>query len=218
MTWPSTFNDGTQGYMKDQIADEIARDDLTSQIAVCITRSIQFYQPHRFHFSEGFDGNFSTVIGQEFYTATDNPVIASLFAFDYIDITIGVAKFKVTRMQPEDIELLTQTGTQMGQPYAFSYYNFQLRFYPVPSAVYPMTVAAHKKVSPPANDNDATSFWMTDAELLIRRRSRYELALNYTKDPTELELMGAGVEEAFSELKRRTNQLTGTGRIRPTQF
>jgi hypothetical protein len=218
MTWPSTFAPGTQGYMKDKIADQIARSDLTTQIAESISDAIAFYQPHRFIFSEARDLSLNTVVGQEFYTAADDPNIATLYAFDYITVTIGVAKFDVRRATPEAIELLTQTGTQKGQPYAYSYYNYQLRFYPVPSDVLPLTIAAHMKINAPASDNEASNPWMTEAERLIRGRAKYEIALHYTKDMAEAERMTAFVNETYEELKARTNQLAGIGLITPTQF
>lgn len=218
MTWPSTFAQATQGYLKDKIADQLARADLTTQIAECISDAVVFYQPHRFVFSEGRDTTLSTAVGQEFYTSSDDPLIASLFAFDYITIQIGTAKFDIQRYQPEQIELLTQSGTQQGQPYAFSYYNYQLRFYPVPSAVYPLTIAAHQKIATPAADNTAGNPWMVDGERLIRGRAKYELAVNYTKNMAEAERMTAYVTEAYDELKARTNRLSGLGLITPTQF
>lgn len=218
MTWPSTFAAGTQGYMKDKIADQLARDDLTSRIGEAISDAIRFYQPHRFIFSEGRDVTLNTVVGQEFYTATDDPLIGTLYAFDYITVTIGTAKFDVQRYQPEQIELLTQTGTQQGQPYAYSYYNYQLRFYPVPDSVLPLTIAAHQKIAAPATDTEVANRWMTDGEQLIRGRAKYELGLNYTKDMDEAQTMAAYVTEAYDELLARTNKLAGTGLITPTSF
>jgi hypothetical protein len=212
--------------MKDRIADELGgRSDLTSQIAVSIADAIAIYQPHRFKFSESRTVcNFNTVIGQEFYTASDNAAIATLYAFDYVTVQIGVARFDLPRYQPEEVELLTQTGTQMGQPQCFSYYNEQLRFYPVPSAVYPIIVAGHMSIAAPTSDSDTSSRWMTDGERLIRSRAKYELSLNYGVDYPDLaarmhpENEGGAAADAFRELKGRSNVLAGRGKFTPTQF
>lgn len=220
MAWPSTFPANTLGYMLDKIADQIARDDLTTQVAECVNDAIVFYQPHRFIFSEGRDTSLSTIIGQEFYGVADDPLLgpAGLFAFDYITVTIGTAQFDMPRVQPEVIETLSQSGTQMGQPQCYSYYNYQMRLYPVPNAVYPLTIAAHQRIAAPATTSTLGNPWMVDGEKLIRGRAKYELALNYTQDMDEAQRMTAYVTEQFDELLARTNKLAGTGLIQPTQF
>lgn len=151
------------------------------------------------------------------------------YQIDYLAIQIGTARFDVRRYEPEDIDLLTQSGTQMGQPYAYSYFNEQIRFYPVPSAIYPIIIGAHEIIAAPTSDSQTGNRWMTDAERLIRSRAKYELSLNYNIDYPELAnrmlmvnpLTGAetgAVADAFSELKREAAKISGTGRVRPTQF
>lgn len=220
MPWPSTFAPGTRGYLFDKIADQIARDDLTTQIAETVNDAITFYQPHRFIFSEGRDTSLSTVVGQEFYGVADDVLLGpnGLFDFDYITVTIGTSQFDLPRYQPEIIELLSQSGTQMGQPQCYSYYNYQMRLYPIPSLVYPLTIAAHQRIAAPAADDTVGNPWMVDGERLIRGRAKYELALNYTQDMDEAQRMTAYVSEAFDDLKMRVNKLAGTGEITPTQF
>jgi hypothetical protein len=224
VTWPSTFPQGTLGYMKDRIADELGgRPDLATQIAACIGDAIAACQPHRFRFSESRDVcQFSTVAAQEFYTAADNPAIATLFMFDYVTVTLGVTNFAINRRRPEDVELLSQTGTQRGMPLVFSYYNEQLRFYPVPDNAYPILVAGHMNIAAPASDSAAGNRWMTDAERLIRSRAKYELSLNYGVDYPDLANRmhpeNGATADAYSELKQAANKLTGRGRVTPTVF
>lgn len=226
MAWPSTFSTGTLGYMKDRISDELGgRSDLVTQIAVCISDAIAIYQPKRFRFSESRTVcTFNTVIGQEFYTSSDNAAIATLFMFDYITITIGTTPFELKRYPPKDVELLSQNGTQRGSPDVFSYYDSKLRFYPVPDAVYAIIVAGHMNIAAPAADDTASNKWMTDAERLIRSRAKYELSLNYGVDFPDLanrmhpDRESGAAYDAYSELKALTNKVTGTGRVRPTQF
>lgn len=206
--------------MLDKIADQIARADIPTQIAECVNDAILFYQPHRFIFSEGRDTSLSTAIGQEFYGVADDVLLGpgGLFEFDYITVTIGTAQFDLPRVQPENIELLSQSGTQMGQPQCYSYYNYQLRLYPVPNVVYPLTIAAHQRIAPPTADTTVGNPWMVDGERLIRSRAKYEIALHYTEDMDEAQRMTAAVTEAFDECLARTNNLAGTGYFTPTQF
>lgn len=310
MTWPSTFAAGTLGYMMDRIDDELKRSGtITTQIQQCITDAITIYQKHRFRFSEGYDYNFNTVIGQEFYAtgstiAVSNAVnngsglirltIASLtsgnvnlntantvqvfgitgtteangtweftiidgthidligsqflnayisggfvttpvpagqgnigtgtmpFEIDYLALQIGTARFDLTRRHPEEIDLLTQSGTQSGQPQVYSYYNEQIRLYPVPSAVYPIIVGAHELIAAPATTTTTGNRWMTDGERLIRSRAKYELSINYNVNfPDLAQRMNpetGAAADAFSELKREANKISSTGRIRATQF
>ena len=224
MTWPSPSAAGTRGYMIDRIDDELKRSGtINTRIAACIADAIGVYQSHRFHFSEARDVcTFNTVALQEFYSSSDNAAIATLHLFDYVTVTIGGTRFEVMREQPKEIELLTQNGTQRGQPQLFGYYQEKIRFYPVPDAVYAILVAGHMNIAAPASDTEAGNRWMVDAERLIRSRAKYELSINYNVNFPDLanrmNLDTGATAEAYDQLKRRTNKLTGTGRITPTQF
>lgn len=210
--------------MIDRIDDELKKSGvMNTQIAACVGDAIAVYQSHRFRFSESRTVcTFNTVTGQEFYTSSDNAAIATLYLFDYITVQIGVAQFEMTRREPRDVELLTQTGTQRGQPHTYSYMDYQLRFYPVPDNAYPIRVAGHMKIAAPASDAETGNRWMTDAERLIRSRAKYELAINYgVGGPELIALMHpetGATADAYSELKREANKVTGTGLIRATQF
>lgn len=140
MTWPSTFAPGTLGYMIDRIDDDIVRSGtLNSEIQNAVNDAILIYQKDRLRFNETFTATFQTVGGQQNYNALTDasfPNIASYQQFYYIDwltITVGNAVFDVPRYQPEEILILTQTGSQQGQPYAFAFANETIMLYPVPS-------------------------------------------------------------------------------------
>lgn len=209
--------------MSDRIADELGgRSDLATQITQCIADAITIYQPHRFKFSESRTVcTFNTVNAQEFYTSSDNAAIATLFAFDYVTITISGTNFELTRRTPQEIENLSLPQAR-GQPTIFSYYDEKIRLYPVPNAVYAIIVAGHMSIAAPAADSTASNRWMTDGERLIRSRAKYELSLNYGVDYPDLAARmhpeNGATADAFSELKRVTNKVTGLGRMRPTQF
>jgi hypothetical protein len=213
---PITGN--TLGQMKLDVADELARPDLTTQIASKIAEAIDFYQAERFWWSESRDITFSTVAGQEFYGVADNPAIPTLSAFDYVILYIGSIPWPIARRTDVEIEVLNQNGLMKGQPWNWAYYNEQLRLGPVPDTIYPMRIAAHQNVAPPANDTAAGNPWMTNAETLIRSRAKYLIYLHVIRNMELAEAMAAAVTESFDMLKGKTNRLVGRGIIAPMEF
>jgi hypothetical protein len=226
VTWPSAFAAGTLGYMKDRIANELGRDDLTSQIAAAINDAIIEYQKERFRFSESRDTTFNTVIGQDIYTSADSSVISSHFYMDYMVIFVGDVPTEMTRRTPLEIEMLQEAtaSNAMGTPEDYCFYNDSIRMYPTPAAVYQVRIAAHLLIAAPATDNEAGNRWMVDAERLIRSRAKYQLAVHYTKDGDEIMLMSPDPPApgqnpgqaylAFRALKGEGNKVTATGRIK----
>lgn len=205
--------------MKARIADEIARDDLTSQIATAINDAIKFYQNKPFYFNESRTLTmFNTVIGQDIYSSADNANIPYLYFIDYIVVNVGGTITPLTRTDPEIIEIENMAGTNNGEPTKFTYYDKQLRIGPIPSGAWPLRVAGKIRIAAPASDAEANNPWMIDGEKLIRSRAKYELALNWTKDMDMAQTMAAQVTETFDDLECETNRRAGTGMVRPFQF
>lgn len=139
MTWPSTYAAGTMGFMVDRIDDELKRQGtINDRIQLAVVDAINVYARERFRFNETFTSTFLTVGGQQNYsTITDVnfPSVASLqqiYKIDWLTITIPPAVFDMPRLQPEEILILTQTGTQMGQPYCYAFSNETIMLYPIP--------------------------------------------------------------------------------------
>jgi hypothetical protein len=205
--------------MKARIADELARDDLSTQIALAITDAIKFYQHERFEFNESRDLTFGTVAQQEAYGTAANASIPTLRSFDYLLLYVGgILQGEIRRRQPVEIELANNSGNFYGQPRSFAFYNRQIRLSPVPDAVYTVRIAGRITYAAPATDAETGNPWMVEAETLIRKRAKYELALNVTKDVEEAQRLAPQITEALEALTGATNRLTGTGTITPTQF
>lgn len=208
--------------MKARIADELARTDLTSQIAYAISDAIAAYQDERFFFSESRSVTVATVADQEFYGASDAAALGTLVKIDYVTYTASGSNqvWRLPPMRPADMEEASTSGTSTGSPSWYAFYNKQLRLYPVPDAVYTVRVAGAVSVAAPASDSEADNPWMTYAERLIRSRAKLELALHVLKDMDLAQTMSEAVTEALEQLKERTNQLTqvGEGVIRAMEF
>jgi hypothetical protein len=210
----------TQTIMKARIADELARTDLTSQIAYAITDAIAAYQGEAWHWNESRTTvSFSTVASQEFYTSSDDADIANIRKIQYSVLYVGDDVRKLEYRCPEDMEYLSANGTQEGTPWSYGWYDNKIRLYPVPDTVYTVRIAAHVKVAAPASDGEASNPWMTDAERLIRSRAKLELALHVLRDDALAATMAEAVKEAWSDLKSQTNMLfAGDGRMRAMEF
>ena len=210
----------TLAIMKSRIADELARDDLTSQIAYAIGDAVAAYEDERFFFNESRGLTFSTVIDQEFYTESDAADIANLVKIDYVSLLTGDQPFQLLPMRPSEIEFLSTNGTSTGQPNWFLLYDESIRLYPVPDAIYTVRIAGVLKTAAPATDAEASNPWMTKAERLIRSRAKLELALHVLKDIELGAVMQQAVEEAWVQLKSRTAQITqiGDGKVKAMEF
>lgn len=126
--------------MIDRIDDDLVRSNtLNSEILNAILDSINIYQKTRLRFNETFTGTFQTVGGQQNYNSITDasfPLVTGpqqIYSIDALMITVGFAVFDLPRIQPEDLLILTQTGTQMGQPYCYAFDNETIMLYPVPT-------------------------------------------------------------------------------------
>lgn len=211
----------TLAIMKARISDELGqRTDLASQIAYSITDAIAAYEDTRFHFNESRAITFSTVAAQEFYTSADAAAIATIQKFDYVMVYVGDIPQQLSYNSPETMEWQSVSGTQQGTPWEYTWYGNAIRLYPTPDQVYTIRIGASVKVAAPATDAETGNAWMVHAERLIRSRAKLELALHVEFDNDLAQTMTAAVDEAFAQLKSRTNMLTQAdqGRIRAMGF
>jgi hypothetical protein len=216
----------TLAIMVARVIDDLVRPDLEPQIRESIATAISVYQKERFRFSDSIPltvPTFNTVIGQWIYTATDNPVIASMMKIDYVAAMIGGMLQTLTPVTPEEIRVYNQQGTMRGQPMYWAYEGNSLLIGPTPSAVYQITLDACRSVPAPASDSEIGNPWMTDGELLIRSRAKYEIALNITRNKQMQQDFsplppngepGHATWYAWKSLKGEGNRVTARGRVR----
>lgn len=211
----------TLAIMKARIADELGdRHDIDSQIAYAINDAITAYQDERWWFNETRALTFTTVAEQDFYSATDSANIGTIQKIDYVMLYVGSVTYRLEYKPPSEIEAMSLNGVYVGTPWGYTWYGAQLRLYPTPVDAYLVRIGCSIIIQAPENDAETGNHWMTSAERLIRSRAKLELALHVLKDPALAQTMSAGVEEAWKQLKSRTNQLTMAegGRVRAMQF
>lgn len=220
--------------MKARISRDLARPDFpsTSQdIADAITTAIEQYQSTRFRFSDTTPNappTFNTVAGRYIYTAADNANIGSVLKLDYVTIQIGNTLQELYRQNAETVVLYNQVNTMQGQPSSYAYEGNQLLLAAVPSDAWTITLRLFKLVAAPADDSEAGNPWMTDAELLIRSRAKFEIATHRTRnaqmaaamspDPPAPGQPKGATYAAWQNLKAEASRIVSIGRIRPMRF
>lgn len=202
--------------MQTRISDELARDDLSSQVQLAILSAIDHYERERFYFTEG-TATFSTVAGQEYYSSSDLADIATLVEIDSLRITVNSTRYTLCRRDFAYIDEIAASSTTTGDPTDFCYYKQQIRLYPTPSSVRTITMAYIKRLTALSSSSDSNA-WTTDAEEMIRMRAKADLLYNVIRDPEEAAICERGAKIAHDALCHETARRISAGRVRPTNF
>ena len=217
----------TLAVMKARIASEMARDDLTSDIASAITTAIEAYQHERFYLTESRDNTLTTVASQRIYTSSDAPWIGEILGIDFLKLEISSTDVReLERISQGEMEDQAGNTTATGQPDQYSIYDEALHLYPIPSQAFTVRHYGTVLRAAPETDEEADNIWMTDAERLIRSRAKYELSVHVTSNgdmaiamspdpPSPGTRGGHETYREFMRLKARSAGALGSGSIKP---
>lgn len=204
------------------IADEV--DDTTGEYGDAIVKAIQGAQRYcersTYYFNETRDQTFVTVNGQQWYDSSDNANIPTLVHIQalYSEDSAGQSVM-MTRETPEALESLSDSSASSGEPFLWTYFNQQIRLYPIPSAtVYTIRMQLGPyRLAPLVNDTD-TNAWLSEAYDLIKARAKYILQKDVLKDAALAAEALNDWRDQDGSLAAETSSRIGTGRIIPTCF
>lgn len=213
---------GTLGDLTADIADDI--DDTTGEYGDAILKAVQGAQRDverfTFYFNETRDQTFVTVDGQEWYGQADNPNIPTLVRIQalYSEDSQG-QRTTLRREAPEELELLSDNSASRGESYCWTYFNRQIRLYPIPgSEVFTMRLQLGPYRLTPLVGSDDTNAWLTEAYDLMKAGAKYRIFKNTLKD-------AALATEALNDWKMQKNLLDietssriGSGVVLATDF
>lgn len=212
----------TLAVLKAEIADDLARSDLTTQIANAITAAIEHYKTERFFFNESYSASFSTVSTQSAYSSADDGDIPLFLEVDGVMLTdSGGTRYELSRADILDMLIMLGDGAASGMPSSYVRYNDGFLLYPIPDAVYTVTPVGHVQLAAPASDSEADNPWVVRGKgyELIRCRAKAYLYTHVIKNLTQAQTMVVAERDALEQLRSKTSRKSGfTGVIRPTQF
>ena len=188
----------TYGTMRNRIADELANDgDITAaQINYAIQDTVKQYERKPWWFNQKTD-TFSTVVAQEYYTSADLADIPDIVQI----VSATVADTSARPLRPVDYQTIDdeQDGSVDGFPRCYAVFKESLRLFPIPEAVYTVTLSYVYRLAALSADGDS-NVWTTDAEELIRQGAKRRIALNYLNSEEIAARVAVMEREAYTEM------------------
>lgn len=209
--------------MQDRIADEVrdastaAASDIEARIQAAILSAIKFYERKRFYFNQDTD-TFSTVIGQANYGSAALAAIPNIITIDSMKLTLsdGTSKDDIVPVTYETIDA-ADDGTQSGDPGYFSYYQQQIRLFPLPSAVRTVTISFVYRLTALSAAGDSNA-WTDDAEELIRNRAASEIWDKVLKEEARADRCRIWEQQALDALMSETRLRRGPVKLRTDEL
>lgn len=199
---------GTLADLKSRIARELVRTDLGVVIADTIAEAVEDYQSVRFEFNQA-RATFNTAAGTEFYGGA---LPSDIGQIDSVVALVSGRRTKLSAWPYAVMEKVSTTTTSFGEPTAWSWYAKQLRLYPVPDAVYALTLSYVQRINVPSTDG-ASNIWTTEAEALIRHSVKRRIAQNYMRDAEMAQAARSAEADAYRRLMRDVQQLDTGGLV-----
>lgn len=208
--------------MQSRISDELARDDLPSQIKNAIQSALKVWEGRRFFFNEK-RVRLATIASQEYYalpgslTNTDESDLdagETLLEIDSFTVTVSGQPYSLIDRSQQwmDRETAPATTTK-GIPSSFALFADEIRLSPVPDAVYECTISGLVRLGTLSDGGD-TNAWMTEGDDLIRNQAKMILYRDVLRDQAGMQFAQMAIAEALVALERKTGGKVGS-RIAP---
>jgi len=205
----------TLAAMVAEIATEINRTDLNTQITLAINRAILYYsRDQRFWFNET-TGTFVTVANQQSYgTADGTPT--DILDIDLVRIAVASTDNPVLQKRTYQQIQTWNLSNIAGEPAYYAYYQNKFWLYPLPAQVYTITVSYAKSYATlsGSQNNDFTD----NAEDLIEARAMWWVYKRLLRNYAAAADMKQEELDALEALQSQTTRLVKSGRLVATDF
>jgi hypothetical protein len=208
----------TLAELKAEIASDLRRSNLSTEIAAAITAAISDVDVNRFWFNETRKYTFQTVPGQADYDLSQDGAngIKEFIEFDFIQGTFGSGRVTDLwqRADYDSLELDIADGTMNGDPIDWGYYGGQLRLYPVPDQIWTIRIGGHYRLNPLTTD-DSQNAWTNEGYQLIRAQARARVFAFPIRNVEMAQTSVSIAQGELDRLRKETTRRTATNRIRP---
>lgn len=210
----------TYGDILDTIALETRRPRATfgSRIELCVKEAIVEVEPETYWFNDTQALTFSTVANQSAYGSADLSTIPYLTDIENVSVTIGSSDVRdLRKVAWQDIENLIADGVSTGQPSQYAYAFKKLHLYPVPNAVWTVSVAAAYTLTELSADADSNCWTVRrEGEPLVRCLASAKFYATHLRLPERAAEFAGQAQGHRNRLIASTSRRQATGNIRPS--
>jgi hypothetical protein len=201
----------TLGDLKTRIADELARADLSSQIALAISQAIEEACSHFFWFMQTRGVLVSLVAGTPAYAPT---AFNALVEIERVALLSGLQHRTLDVMTDEEMDRSYDGSAPTGQPYAYAVYNDEIRFYPTPDNSYSVYVDGLTHGTALASDTDS-NIWTdtTKGERYIRALAKRQIYADVIRDTDKALVQDNLAQRYREELFQQTHSRTASSEM-----
>jgi hypothetical protein len=210
--------------VRDRVADQLARSDLSAQIDREIQLAIARYNRRVTWLHEVRAVTLTSVAAQAWYSTVDvstgagPQAVVGRTAVDVSDIQsvryMRTADFDdLKQVHYSDFERFFDTTGSGGRTAYFTLYAGQIGIWPVPAGVETFTLSVVCKPVIPASATD-TSVWFDQAQELIENAAASAICRKFLSDGERAQAFKVFEDAAWDELLAESNQKAATGRIR----
>lgn len=209
----------TRSDIEAQIADDLARSDLTTQISNAVNAAIRAYRFERLGFNEAYRVTASLSVSTAFIALTD--ISPRFRKIDRIRLLRNSNDYIDLYHRDYDWLMSRQDAYALSMPMEFAVYNNSIHFDSFSDTTYTLAIDGIKELGSAASASYSAadaSAWFNDARELIRHRAKREVYAHVLKDMELAAASAAAEKEAYDMLKSELGEVATTGSIRPTEF
>jgi len=208
----------TRSDIETEIADDLARTDLTSQITAAVNTAIRSYRFERLGFNEAYKVTATLSTSAEVMTLAS--ISVRFRKLDRLRIVRAAGDYLDLYHRDYDWIMSRQDVRVVCQPAEYAVYNNAIHFDSMADQDYTIYLDGIKELGNASASYSAgdTSAWFNDGRELIRHRAKRELYANVLKDMELAAAAGAAEKEAHRIIKAELGEQISTGFIRPTEF
>ena len=210
--------------VRDRVADQLSRSDLSTQIDREIQLAIARYNRRVTWLHEVRAVTLTSVAAQAWYSTVDVSTgagpqdVAGRTAVDVSDIQsvryMRTADYDdLKQVRYSDFERFFDTTGSAGRTSYFTLYAGQIGLWPVPDGVETFTMSVVCKPVVPSSATD-TSVWFDQAQELIENAAASAICRKFLSDGERAQAFKVFEDAAWDELLAESNQKAATGRIR----